>query len=233
MARFLRFLAAFFLLPLVWALCRTCVDVFALMPSPETAFFSREALALVCGMAVFLVVWMAAPAPVKAYVFGHELTHALWGLLFGARVSNLRVRENGGSVELSKSNVWITLAPYFFPFYTMVVVAAALATRCFVRPLPWPWAWTFAVGFTWCFHCCFTLKSLAQRQPDVQEYGRFFSWTFIFICNAVGVLAWIACTTELTFGVLGGRLFDRAVSAYSATGTFVVESVRSLPFLQK
>ncbi len=233
MVRFARFLASFLFFPFAWALCRTCVDAFSLMPSPEATFLSREALSLLGGMVAFLLFWGFAPAPVKVYVFGHELTHALWGLAFGARVSKLRVNDAGGSVELSKSNVWITLAPYFFPFYTMVVVAAALVTRCFAKPLPCVWLWTFAVGFTWCFHCCFTLKSLSQRQPDIQEYGRFFSWTLIFICNVLGVLVWIVCTTELTFGTVGGRLFDRAVSAYMATGGFIVESVRALPVLQK
>ena len=49
----------------------------------------------------------------------------MWGLLFGARPSDVRVSASGGSVRLSKSNLLITLAPYFFPFYTFVVIVVA------------------------------------------------------------------------------------------------------------
>ncbi len=233
MTRFLRFLASFLLLPLAWGLCRAFADSFALAPDAGASVFTPRGLALTLGMLAFLVLWVVAPAPVRTYVLGHELTHALWGLLFGARVSRLKVGSTGGSVSLSKSNVWITLAPYFFPFYTMIVVLAALATRFFVTPLPCPPAWAFAVGFTWCFHCCFTVRSLGQRQPDVQEYGRVFSWTVIFICNVVGVLLWIGCATEIPLSVLAHQAAFRVGRAYLATGGFVLESVRSLPFLQR
>jgi len=134
--------------------------------------------------------------------------------MFGARVSDLRVRENGGSVKLSKSNILITLAPYFFPFYTMIVVLAAAVTRLWAGRLPCPWAWMFLVGLTWCFHCCFTVQSLMQHQPDILEYGRVFSWVLIFIFNAVGVLAWITVTAPLPAGDAAAVLVRRVSSAY-------------------
>jgi hypothetical protein len=78
--------------------------------------------------------WFFLPHPVKTYVVAHELTHALWGLLCGARVSHLRVSEGGGSVRLSKSNIVITLAPYFFPLYTILVILLRFAVGYFVHP---------------------------------------------------------------------------------------------------
>ena len=223
MARFARFLAAVFSFPFVWALCRTLFDVFSLSPADGGSVFPVESAALVAGMAAFLVLRSVLPGTTKLYVLGHELTHAVWGLAFGAKVSKLKVGESGGSVSLSKSNVWITLAPYFFPFWTMVVAAAALAVRGvmhFTDPggsLPAVWAWVFAVGFTWCFHACFTIRSLMQRQPDVQEYGRVFSWTFILVCNIAGILVWILCTTDITAVSIAGLLWRHVVSAYDAT----------------
>ena len=173
-----------------------------------------ETLALVAGIAVFMVVWLLLPHPVKTYVFAHELTHALWGLLFFAKPSHLRVASSGGSVKLTKSNLLITLAPYFFPFYTFIVIIAALATWFFVRPLPFLPAWMFAVGFTWAFHILFTLDTLTTRQPDVALYGRLFSWSFIYIANVVIVLVWLAATTGLSFAELGDALLHRITSAY-------------------
>lgn len=216
MRRFLCFLLAIVLLPSVWGVSRAFADVFLLIPVAKGALFSAEMLAAMGGLVAFLLVWVVLPAPVRLYVLGHELTHAVWGLAFGARVSNLRVGVSGGSVSLSKSNVWITLAPYFFPFWTILVVAAALATRCFVSPLPWPCAWLFAVGFTWCFHVCFTIRSLMQVQPDVQEYGHLFSYVLIWLFNVAGVIAWIACTTEVSWRAAVGCLWSRVSAAYLA-----------------
>lgn len=223
MRRFFCFLLALALLPCVWAFSRAFLDVFLLIPSGGGALFSAELMAMLGGLAAFLVVWVVLPAPVRLYVLGHELTHAVWGLAFGARVSNLKVGVSGGSVSLSKSNVWITLAPYFFPFWTILVVAAALVTRCFVSPLPWPCAWLFAVGFTWCFHVCFTIRSLLQTQPDVQEYGRLFSYVLIWLFNVAGVIAWIVCTTDVSWWAAGGCLWSRVSAAYLAVVAFCMD----------
>ena len=165
------------------------------------------------------------PHPVKTYVLGHELTHALWGLLFGARPSRVRVSDSGGSVNLTKSNFIITLAPYFFPFYTFVVILAASIVLIFVRPLPGMPVWFFLVGFTWSFHVLFTMETLAQRQPDVKLYGRVFSWTFIFIANVLFILVWLAVSTPLTFGDLGRSLLSRTVAAYAGVGAFTLTAV--------
>ena len=86
-------------------------------------------------------------------------------------------------------------------------------------PLPVPWLWMFAVGFTWCFHACFTIRSLMQPQPDVQEYGRIFSWTLILVCNILGVLAWIVCTTNIAAVALLDCLWSHTVAAYAAVAS--------------
>ncbi len=182
------------------------------------------AIAFGGGFALFIVLILACPSPIRTYILGHELTHAIWGLAFGARVSNLKVAATGGSVMLSKSNVWITLAPYFFPFYTALVAVAALITRIFVDPLPWPLVWIFAIGFTWCFHVYFTLQSLFQRQPDVLEYGSLFSWTFIWIANALGIIAVLCATTTLTFKNAAVMVCDDTQNAYA----FIWNSLSSL-----
>ena len=226
MAQFARFVVAVLCLPFVWALGVTFVDAFSLSAGSGEGLFSCEAIALFSGMVVFVVAWNVLPNPIRLYVLGHELTHAVWGLAFGARVSKLKVRANGGSVSLTKSNVLITLAPYFFPFWTMVVVGLALVTRavmhfaCPGEPFPVPWLWMFAVGFTWCFHACFTIRSLMQTQPDVEEYGRIFSWTFILACNIAGVLVWIVCTTDVPAAALARRLVENTAAAYVAVAHF-------------
>ena len=235
MGRFLRFLCALAALPFACALAFVFMDAFRLMPMSGDALFPPGALCLAGGFLLFFVLWICRVAPLRLYVLGHELTHALCGLCFGAIPTNLRVGLTGGSVMLTKSNVWITLSPYFFPFWTAVVGLLALIVRCFVSPLPFTGAWLFAVGFTLGLHVCFTLRAILQEQPDLQEYGYVFSYVLIWIFNVAGVIAWIVCTSEVTWGAVWDRLLVRSGNAYQAVarcGMWIYESVRSLPFLQ-
>ena len=216
MANFLRLLLGLLLLPACWGVSRTLYDSVVVAAGSEG--LNVETLSLLGGVAAFALAWTALSHPVRAYVLGHELTHALWGLLFLARPSDLTVSASGGSVRLTKTNLLITLAPYFFPFYTFVVIVCALVTSAFFRPLPCLPLWLFMIGFTWAFHVLFTLETLGQRQPDVKTYGRIFSWTFIFLVNVAIVLVWLASTTSLTFADLGADLLRRVASAYASTG---------------
>jgi len=223
MANFLRMLLGVALLPMCWGVVRAFYDS-VLAAAGDSGGVTAESIALVGGMVAFVLCWMAVPHPVKTYVLGHELTHALWGLVFGAVPSKLRVSAAGGSVNLTKSNMLITLAPYFFPFYTFLVIVVALVTSAFVRPLPWLPLWMFTVGFTWAFHALFTLETLSQRQPDVKLYGRIFSWVFIFLANVVLVLVFLAAVTSLSFAQLCGFLVNRVLDAYFGVGSTVVDA---------
>ena len=225
MANFLRMLLGVALLPMCWGVVRTFVDA-VMVAAGDSGGVTAEAIALLGGMVAFALCWMSVPHPVKTYVLGHELTHAIWGLLFGAVPSRLRISESGGSVNLTKSNMLITLAPYFFPFYTFVVVIAAIVTYAFVRPLPWLPLWMFMVGFTWAFHVLFTIETLSQRQPDVKLYGRVFSWVFIFLANVALVLVFLAAVTSLSFAQLGGFLVHRVLDAYVGVGLAAVAAFK-------
>ena len=125
-----------------------------------------------------------------AYVFGHELTHAAaaWG--FGARVTGLKVAEDGGHVDLSRTNAVIALAPYCAPVYTMLVVLG-------YRLLLWlkPGAGGRAVflalmGATLSFHLLKTSESIWNaRQPDLAAAGGLvFSLAWIVLCNGLVLL---------------------------------------------
>lgn len=191
LGKLMRVAIGLLLLPLCFALSRSFCQVLA-----NSAVSVANGLSFVGGIAAFVVCWFLLPHPVKTYVFGHELTHALWGLMFFAKPSKLRVGETGGSVNLTKTNFLITLAPYFFPFYTFVVIVAALITGIFVKPLAYIPVWVFFIGATWAFHILFTFETLSRRQPDITIYGRTFSWAFIFVANALMILLWLAYTTS-------------------------------------
>lgn len=222
MKRLALFLLAIAGLPLCWAVARSAPDILSMAPSGKGFSIPSGTIALWAGFGSFLALWLLRFRPVKTYVFGHEMTHAIVGLFFGARPSNLKVTVKGGSVQLTKSNVWITLAPYFVPFYTVLVVIIAAMARLCMHTLPFQPAWLFAVGFTWCFHVLFTLKSLGEEQPDVREYGRLFSWELIFLLNAAGILIWVAVTSGLNPAALANILASRITEAYGAVNSFAM-----------
>ncbi|HOE60597.1 MAG TPA: hypothetical protein P5125_04250 [Kiritimatiellia bacterium] len=205
MLRLLRLIAGVLLLPLCVAVTLALLDTLRSIPDTGV-LLSAETRTLLAGFFLWLGMWFFLPQPFRAYVVAHELTHAFWGALFGARVSDLRVSERGGSVRLSRSNLLITLAPYFFPLYTILVVLLRLLAGLFLNPMPCPLLWLFFVGFTWCFHITFTLQSLMTRQPDIQEYGRIFSYAVIYLFNLAGVGLWVVCTTTASFDTLATAL---------------------------
>ncbi|MBO4288192.1 MAG: hypothetical protein J5985_08535 [Kiritimatiellae bacterium] len=195
MARFLRLLLGILLLPLCFSVTWATLDTIARLPSQQ-GIFSPQLLWIAGGFLCWIVCWIVFRHPTGVYVFGHEMTHAVFGWLFFAKVSNLRVTTRGGSVMLSKDNILITLAPYFFPFYTMLLLLVRWIVSLFCNPVPCPEVWLFLTGFTWAFHLCFTIHSLCLSQPDCQQYGYLLSYVFIYLMNILGVGLWIVLATD-------------------------------------
>lgn len=214
--RLVRFLIGLTLLPLCVAVTLALLDTLRSLPTPSGALLSPECTWLLTGYALWLGMWFFLPMPVRTYVVAHELTHALWAWIFGARVRKLRITPTGGSVRVSHSNMLITLAPYFFPFYTVIVILARLLLGVIVHPVPWPLLWLFLVGLTWGFHVCYTLNSLMTEQPDIQEYGRLFSYTVIYLFNMAGIGLWIVCTTSAEASAFVQALSSHAQNVYAS-----------------
>jgi hypothetical protein len=140
------------------------------------------------GAACWLVIYWLLPKPMWIYVFGHELTHALWAWLFGGRVKKFKATADGGHVVVDKSNFLIALAPYFFPLYAALVVAGFA-----VGHLVWNWgpylAWFhLLVGAAYAFHVTLTAHVLKTRQSDITSQGYLFSAVVIFLGNALVLL---------------------------------------------
>ena len=197
--RAVKFAAGVALLPVCAALTLTTGRALYILAESPRRLPALPVFACVAGMAVWALVWCFMPPMTRTYVLGHELTHALWTMLFGGRASGLHVGEEGGSVRVSKNNVWVTLAPYFFPLY---MVAAALLWLLLawlfpaVRPY-YPVA-LFWIGLAWAFHLTFTVKFLSWRQPDVLEHGRLFSYTLIYALNLLTVAAALTAVSSWT-----------------------------------
>jgi len=189
--KIIKFCLAILLLPACGALTLSAGHVGReLLGPPDGGFgWSSPVVAFVAGYALWLVAFVLPPKPMRTFVLGHELTHAFWALLMGARVGGLKVSKTGGQVKTSKTNWFITLAPYFFPFYAMLFIGlffAANAIWGLDNYLNWLF---FLVGLGWSFHVTFTLMTLLQSgQPDLRSQGFLFSVTLIYCMNLLVLL---------------------------------------------
>lgn len=225
MKKFLLFLLGLILLPLCVAMTWTVMDVLRNADS-QGSMFSLESGCLALGYFVWILCWLFLPQPVRVYILGHELTHALWAILFGGRAKDLSIKASGGSVKVTKSNVWITLAPYFFPFYTMILIVIFLLVKLFMGAVPYPLVWLFFLGLTWAFHFTFTLQSLLTSQPDIQEYGRLFSYSLIYLLNVAGIALWIVCSMSVSPRFLFDSWVLRTRHVYLQTGSSLADGVK-------
>lgn len=213
MKKFLKLTIGLGLLPLCWAASRTYFFLLQSLPVGSSSWID---LALPIGFVISVLGFFLLPQAFRTYVLGHELTHALWGMLMGAKVGKMKVGKEGGHVELSKSNFIISLAPYFFPFYTAVVVSLWYGIGFFFDLGAYePW-WMLAVGMTWGFHITFTVYMLSQRQPDVVEHGRLFSYVVIYLVNLLFMALWMIVLGSPTFKAAAQSLVSETVSAYEA-----------------
>lgn len=217
MTKFAKFFIGLALIPAAVAVTKTSLDLFLALPVTTTGGHHDKLWWFTGGFIFWLILWFTLPRPARTYVLAHELTHALWGNFFGGSWSKLRVTEHGGSVNLTKTNVWITLAPYFFPFYTILVILLHLLLRLFTDTTHYEPFWLALIGLTWSFHITFTLAVLTNRQPDVQEHGRLFSWTLIWILNLLGLLLWILIVTRSPILDWLGKLTGNLIHAYIGT----------------
>ncbi len=188
-------LAGLLLLPVCATLVRALGDV---VRNLGAAGADTSVLWLAGGAALWAILYALLSRPVRAYVLAHELSHALWAFLLGARVGRIRVGAAGGSVQISHSNVWITLAPYFFPFYTALVAAAYALAAALGDPRPWASVWLGMIGLTWSFHLTFTASALAVHQTDLEEYGYLFSLGLIWAMNLLVLGLGIAAVSPVT-----------------------------------
>ncbi len=146
----------------------------------------RVWLPMLAGAAAWIVIFLLLPKPMWVYVFGHELTHAVWTWMFGGRVKKFKATSAGGHVVTTKSNFLITLAPYFFPFYAVMLVFVFV-----IGDFIWNWGagyrpwFHLLLGAAYAFHLTLTWHILRGRQSDVTSQGYIFSAAVIFLGNAV------------------------------------------------
>lgn len=178
-----RWLVAIVLLPACYGVFQglwVTLHPFRDVPEGSYCFFA--------GMLSYVVFQWAFFRPIRTYVFGHELTHALASWMIGGNVTQFKVGKHGGSVTVNKSNFFVALSPYMIPLYSLLLAAAFFTANHFypLRPY-WP-LFLWLLGVSMGFHAALTAFALRQRQPDLKPTGRLLSGVVIFLGNALSLV---------------------------------------------
>jgi Peptidase M50B-like len=176
--RILKILLGILLVPFclgyTWQLMAT---VFTVQYRPDTPYY------FFAGTLAYVTVHLLFKKPILTYVIGHELTHALFALLFGGSIKSIQASDRGGRVTLSKSNFIITLAPYFFPLYTFIAMLLYWLARAADAHGATTDILIFLSGMTFAFHLVLTFIFLHTDQNDILEHGQIFSYPLIYLFN--------------------------------------------------
>jgi hypothetical protein len=210
--RWIKFLfALYFLVPIAFVWTQTFFTLFAEETFQHrfwaTSEFWHFGVGIIMGLIAFFLLGKPIDCPglrkpwlLLFYVFGHELTHAVWVWLMGGRVSEFKVGSEGGYIMTDKQNVVISLAPYFYPIYSIFVVFVYAIGSMFWDLAPYLRFFFIALGFTWTFHICFTAWMIPKGQSDLTEHGTFFSLAFIYVMNIALITGLVLLTApKLTF----------------------------------
>lgn len=147
--------------------------------------------------ALVMVGWfwsgLLQPFFLYVYVLGHELTHAVFVVLYRGKVTDFHVSTEGGYITTNKTNLVIALSPYFVPFWAVVSAVLYAMVRYFAGlSQEWDRLLYAVMGVTWTFHMVWTLWMIPRDQPDLKENGTFLSLVVIYLANVL-VLAGLLC----------------------------------------
>ncbi len=194
--RLLRWTAALLLLPPCWVTLWTFLSRFSEATVAQGFWQTAEFWFFATGV-LMMIGWfwsgLLKSFFLYLYVLGHELTHAIFVVLFRGRVTDFHVSTEGGYITTNKTNLVIALSPYFVPFWTAVAVILYVAAR-HLADLGGNWDKAFyaVAGATWTFHFVWTLWMIPRDQPDLKENGTFLSLVVIFFANLL-VLVGLLC----------------------------------------
>jgi hypothetical protein len=205
--RWVKFVVAIFLVPFCAILSQTFFTAFSRATVAGRLWAGEEFWFFSLGAVLWLIAFFGLRRPVLVYVFGHELTHVLWVLLMGGRVSRFKVGRDGGHIIASRSNFLIALAPYFFPIYSILAIGVYGVLALFYNIQPYGRLLYAVIGVTLAFHLTFTCWMIPKSQTDLRDHGTLFSLVVIYLMNLLLLIAMlIAASPQITFAGFGADM---------------------------
>ena len=145
----------------------------------------RALLSFVIGILAFTILWIFYLSGRGHFwsTLEHELTHALFAILFFKKVHSITAsRRKGGMISIEEGNTVIALSPYIFPLAPSLILIFL-----FILPTSFELYLFFLLGFAYQFHLINLFEEFHLGQPDLQKTGIFFSIITILFFNIVYV----------------------------------------------
>lgn len=139
---------------------------------------------IVMGFAGYLLLWffIFKRKEVGSYfsTLEHEVTHAIFAILSGHSVQHIRITAHeGGEIRYKGKGNWlITIAPYFFPTITVIL----LSLRLCIEQNYWL---ELGIGVSIAFHITSSYVETHGSQSDLKQVGRFFALCFLPTANVL------------------------------------------------
>lgn len=199
-------------MPLAFSVTRSfyaeCVDINALTHNSRYFLF---------GFAAYIFAYIAFFKLETLYILGHECIHAVFVWIFGGKVLSIKVRKNSGSVSSTKKNIFIDLAPYLVPIYTILIFVVYVIGSSFWKLSYFFRYFIFCVSFSFSFHVVMTIDKIKIEQPDFLDFGYLNSLILIYLVN---VILLGACLSFLfpgfAFGGFIGSFLESTKEVYAA-----------------
>lgn len=203
---------------LKWPCAIVCVVLF---PGAASALLAlivkcvtapKPVVAFLVGIAVYLAVWWRFIRFTRIsflLVLEHEITHAIFAWLTFHRVTGLKATwRRGGRMEfLGQGNWLITIAPYFFPTLSVMVLLG-----CWLFSDGGSWFCDALLGISLAYHITSTIGETGAHQTDLQKVG--FPFAFLFLPTANILL--VGAIIGFTYGG-GAQMIDFFASAGKTT----------------
>jgi hypothetical protein len=213
----LKLIIGILLLPTTVFIFLSCADIlWTLLKNYKSTFY------FLFGGLIYLILHKFVYKFSRLYVAAHEAAHAMVALLFGHKVSDIKIGEESGSVKISGINAFILLAPYAMPVMAFCIIFIYLI--CSLSALPVDRRiFIFMFGFFIAHHLAHTYKALTEtEQSDIKiAGGSVFSFSVIVLANA----AVIVLLLELLFpGIL--PVWSLAADVFTKTIKFWLSAVK-------
>lgn len=111
-----------------------------------------------------------------AQTFTHELIHALFVTLSLGTVHEFHVNQETGHVISDKDNLTVKLSPYFFPIYTLLLMAIRPGIREVYFPI-----FDIVSGCSFAFYLHMIKNERGLWQSDIQSVSWYISYPYM-IC---------------------------------------------------